>query len=379
MGQCGPMPMRVEPRARARPSPKSASCLRPRPATDPGGLDAPDARSATRFDGGQGTNQTFSTSWDARTPAGSAESPTDVSGIERCARSWAGRSRAMPRRVGTPGDAGAIFDGQSAAAVLQSGFPALWDLDMGSSSASPTTRGARSVGAGGKLPEQAQLEAMERRVRFPSISNRYAVRFWHLPNGQTLRVFATARPQAATGVREPDREGRSGNALQHAWSRSRAKRSTISRRRRRFRTRRPHPLSNPPSGRSGHHETEAQPGTHIRAIEQACLASYDQPDGWKRFAHIITKLSTTSGPSSRGILELRTGLILDYAVIVHCQRPDDADLRQHHRQASASSADAHREERSAAQGGCAEERFRAPTSPTDCARPLTNIIGFADL
>ncbi len=61
-------------------------------------------------------------------------------------------------------------------------------------------------------------------------------------------------------------------------------------------------------------EKEAAAGTHIRAIEDACLPSYDRPDGWKAFSQMITSFEDER-PSRQGTLELMSGLVLDYAVI----------------------------------------------------------------
>ncbi len=123
-------------------------------------------------------------------------------------------------------------------------------------------------------------------------------------------------------------------------------------------------------------ETEAQPGTHIRAIEQACLASYDQPDGWKRFAHIITSFDDER-PSSRGILELRTGLILDYAVI---PLPNAQTMLTF-----VNITDSVRVERALTEKNEALRKADALKNDFvhhvsyELRSPLTNIIGFADL
>ena len=57
--------------------------------------------------------------------------------------------------------------------------------------------------AAGKLPEQLNWKTVEgqRARRLPALDTQSDL--WHLPNGQTLRVFATARPQGgATWVFE---------------------------------------------------------------------------------------------------------------------------------------------------------------------------------
>ena len=140
---------------------------------------------------------------------------------------------------------------------------------------------------------------------------------WHLPNGQILRVFATAHPQGgATWVFENlteqvDLETRyntlvkvQGETIDHL-SEGVAVFGPDGRIR----------LSNP-AFRILWNITEAQakPGTHIQALAEACTPSYDRPDGWKRFAEQITSFDDER-PSSQGTLELYSNLVLDYAVI----------------------------------------------------------------
>lgn len=61
-------------------------------------------------------------------------------------------------------------------------------------------------------------------------------------------------------------------------------------------------------------EEQIPQGTHIRALVAECEKSYADPNGWQRFADIITSLDDTR-LTHDGRLELDTGLILDFALV----------------------------------------------------------------
>ncbi|MEK1926484.1 MAG: ATP-binding protein, partial [Rhizobium giardinii] len=212
----------------------------------------------------------------------------------------------------------AIFDGSQRLQFYNQAFQRLWELDMGFLERKPGNGEILDrLRAAAKLPEQLNWKQWKENALavYQAIDTQSDL--WHLPNGQTLRVFATARPQGgATWVFENltekvDLETRyntlvqvQGETIDHL-SEGVAVFGPDGRIK----------LSNPAfRALWGVTEAEAKPGTHIRAIEQVCAPSYDQSDGWKRFSHLITSFDDER-PSCQGILELRTGLILDFAVI----------------------------------------------------------------
>uniref|UniRef100_UPI00261F8212 sensor histidine kinase n=1 Tax=uncultured Rhizobium sp. TaxID=155567 RepID=UPI00261F8212 len=168
-----------------------------------------------------------------------------------------------------------------------------------------------------RLPEQLNWKNWKETILSVYRSIEPHTDVWHLPNGQTLRVFATARPQGgATWVFENlteqvDLETRyntllkvQGETIDHLAEGVAvfAPDGRIT-------------LSNPAfRALWGISAEEAAPGTHIRAIEVACLPSYEQGDGWKAFTRIITSFNDERIQTS-GKLELKTGLVLDYALI----------------------------------------------------------------
>ncbi|MDX1166211.1 PAS domain-containing protein [Sinorhizobium medicae] len=325
-------------------------------------------------------NRTFFDVVDARTPAGSAGIAIDVSGIEAVREELARTLKSHAETLEHLATPVAIFDGNQRLQFYNQAFQRLWDLDMGFLERKPDNGEMFDrLRDGGKLPEQLNWKQWKANALSVYQALDTQTDLWHLPNGQTLRVFATARPQGgATWVFENltekvDLETRyntlvqvQGETIDHL-----AEGVAVFGPDGRIR------LSNPAFRAIwGINETEAQPGTHIRAIEQACLASYDQQDGWKRFAHIITSFDDER-PSSRGILELRTGLILDYAVI---PLPNAQTMLTF-----VNITDSVRVERALTEKNEALRKADALKNDFvhhvsyELRSPLTNIIGFADL
>ncbi|ODR91041.1 PAS domain-containing sensor histidine kinase [Sinorhizobium alkalisoli] len=325
-------------------------------------------------------NRTFFDVVDARSPAGSAGMAIDVSGIEAVREELARTLKSHAETLDHLATPVAIFDGHQRLQFYNQAFQRLWDLDMGFLERKPDNGELFDrLRASAKLPEQLNWKQWKANALSVYQAPDTQSDLWHLPNGQTLRVFATARPQGgATWVFENltekvDLETRyntlvqvQGETIDHL-----AEGVAVFGPDGRIR------LSNPAfRALWGVSEAEAKPGTHIRAVEQACLPSYDQPDGWKRFAHIITSFDDER-PSSRGILELRTGLILDYAVI---PLPNAQTMLTF-----VNITDSVRVERALTEKNDALRKADALKNDFvhhvsyELRSPLTNIIGFADL
>ncbi|AWM27054.1 sensor [Sinorhizobium fredii CCBAU 25509] len=325
-------------------------------------------------------NRTFFDVVDARAHVGSAGIAIDVSGIEAVREELARTLKSHAETLDHLATPVAIFDGNQRLQFYNQAFQRLWELDMGFLERKPGNGEVLDrLRDGNKLPEQLNWKQWKANALSVYQALDTQSDLWHLPNGQTLRVFATARPQGgATWVFENltekvDLETRyntlvqvQGETIDHL-----AEGVAVFGPDGRMR------LSNPAFRAIwGISEAEAKPGTHIRAVEQACLASYDQPDGWKRFAHIITSFDDER-PSSRGILELRTGLILDYAVI---PLPNAQTMLTF-----VNITDSVRVERALTEKNEALRKADALKNDFvhhvsyELRSPLTNIIGFADL
>ncbi|WP_337267731.1 PAS domain-containing sensor histidine kinase [Oryzifoliimicrobium ureilyticus] len=274
----------------------------------------------------------------------------------------------------------AIFDGERRLQFYNQAFVTLWGLDIGFLESKPDNAELlERLRAAKKLPDQLSWKTWKETALAVYRALDTQTDLWHLPNGQTLRVFATAHPQGgATWVFENlteqvDLETRyntlvkvQGETIDHL-SEGVAVFGADGRIR----------LSNP-AFRALWAITEAQakPGTHIRALGAACSQSYEGPDGWAAFAEQITSFEDERR-SSQGTLELLSGLVLDYAVI---PLPNAQTMLTF-----VNMTDSVRAERALTEKN--EALRRADQLKNDFVQhvsyelrsPLTNIIGFTDL
>ncbi|WP_284727792.1 sensor histidine kinase [Sphingomonas psychrolutea] len=254
---------------------------------------------------------------DVREPSGSCGMAVDVSGEEELREELARTLKSHAETLEHLETPVAIFDGDRRLQFFNQPFQKLWDLEPLFLESHPDhgelldrLRSAR------KLPEQLSWKAWKENTLSVYRSLETQTELWHLPNGQTLRVIASAHPQGgATCVFENvtaqfDLESRYNTLL-------RVRGETIDHLSEGVAVFGPDgriELSNPAfRALWGIPEADAKHGTHIKAIEAACAPSYEGADGWKAFAKIITSFEDER-PSSQGTLELYSGLVLDYAV-----------------------------------------------------------------
>ncbi|AYG64587.1 MULTISPECIES: PAS domain-containing sensor histidine kinase [unclassified Rhizobium] len=325
-------------------------------------------------------NRTFFDVVDVRAPNGTAGIAIDVSEAESVRAELARTLKSHAETLDHLATPVAIFDGERRLQFYNQAFVQLWELDIAFLEKRPDNselldrlRGAK------KLPEQLNWKTWKDGVLSVYRALDTQADLWHLPNGQILRVFATAHPQGgATWVFENlteqvDLETRyntlvkvQGETIDHL-SEGVAVFGPDGRIR----------LSNP-AFRILWNITEAQakPGTHIQALAEACAPSYDRPDGWKRFAEQITSFDDER-PSSQGTLELFSNLVLDYAVI---PLPNAQTMLTF-----VNKTDSVRAERALTEKN--EALLKADELKNDFVQhvsyelrsPLTNIIGFTDL
>ena len=255
---------------------------------------------------------------DVRMPGGTAGMAVDVTETETVREELRRTIRAHAETLNHLATPVAIFDGSRRLQFYNQAFVRLWELDIAFLESAPDNSEILDrLRSAHKLPEQLSWKSWKENALSVYQALDTQTDLWHLPNGQILRVIATAHPQGgATWVFENlteqvDLETRY-NTLQQVQG------ETIDHLAEGVAVFGPDgriKLSNP-AFRALWAVTEAQtaPGTHIRAIEDACHQSYDQPDGWRQFGKIITSFDDER-PSSQGTLELKSGLVLDYAVI----------------------------------------------------------------
>ncbi|MFD1329828.1 ATP-binding protein [Mycoplana ramosa] len=317
---------------------------------------------------------------DAVCPAGSAGIALDVSESEAVREELKRTLQSHAETLDHLATPVAIFDGVQRLQFYNQAFQRLWDLDTAFLESHPDHGEMLDrLRAAAKLPEQLNWRQWKENALSVYRAIDTQTDLWHLPNGQTLRVIATARPQGgATWVFENltekvDLETRYNTLVQvqdetiDHLSEGVAVFGPDGRLR----------LSNPAFRAIwGITEQQAQPGTHIRDIELACAPSYDGADGWKRFGQLITSFDDER-PSDRGVLELSTGLVLDFAVTPLSNAQTMLTF--------VNITDSVRVERALTEKN--EALRKADALKNDFVQhvsyelrsPLTNIIGFADL
>ena len=325
-------------------------------------------------------NRTFFDVVDVISPNGSAGIAVDVSETEAVRAELTRTLKSHAETLDHLATPVAIFDGERRLQFYNQAFVQLWELDIAFLESKPdNSELLERLRSAKKLPEQLSWKSWKDNALSVYRSLDTQSDLWHLPNGQILRVFATAHPQGgATWVFENlteqvDLETRyntlvkvQGETIDHL-SEGVAVFGPDGRIR----------LSNPAfRALWGISEAEAKPGTHIRALADACAPSYDRPDGWKRFAEQITSFDDER-PSSQGTLELFSGLVLDFAVI---PLPNAQTMLTF-----VNMTDSVRAERALTEKN--EALLKADELKNDFVQhvsyelrsPLTNIIGFTDL
>nr|CAD6429497.1 alkaline phosphatase [Rhizobium sp. Q54] len=274
----------------------------------------------------------------------------------------------------------AIFDRDRRLQFYNQAFVTLWGLDLGFLDARPDNNELLDrLRSSNKLPEQLNWRAWKESALSIYRELDTKTDLWHLPNGETLRVIATAHPQGgATWVFENLTEQVNletryntllrvqGETIDHL-SEGVAVFGPDGRLR----------LSNPAfRALWGVTAEQAKPGTHIRAIEEACTPSYDKPDGWRHFGQMLTNFDDER-PSLQGTFELYSGIILDYAVtpLPNAQTMFTfVDMT-----ASARAERALMEKNEALRKADEIKNDFVQHVSYELRSPLTNIIGFTDL
>jgi signal transduction histidine kinase/PAS domain-containing protein len=325
-------------------------------------------------------SRTFYEVVDIKTPNGTAGIATDISRQEAVRDELNRTIKSHAETLDMLATPVAIFDDRQKLQYYNQAFRQLWSLDIPFLESQPDHGELlERLRAAGRVPEQLNWKTWKDSILSVYRSLDTHTDVWHLPNRQTLRVFATARPQGgATWVFENlteqvDLETRyntllkvQGETIDHLSEGVAvfAPDGRIT-------------LSNPAfRALWGITAQEAEPGTHIKAIETACMSSHDGPDGWKTFTRAITSFEDKREQMS-GKLELKTGLVLDFAVI---PLPDAQTMLTFVNVTDSELAERALKDKNEALRKADELKndFVKHVS-YELRSPLTNIIGFTDL
>lgn len=274
----------------------------------------------------------------------------------------------------------AIFDGEQRLQFYNQAFVELWGLDLVFLESKPgNSELFDRLRAGNKLPAELNWKSWKEQALSVYRSLDTRTDLWHLPDARTLRVISTAHPQGgATWVFENlteqvDLQTRyntlvkvQGETIDHL-----AEGVAV------FGADGRLSISNP-AFRILWNITAEQSvsGTHINAIQALCAQEYEGADGWKAFTRFITSFEDER-KSLQGTLELRSGIVLNYAVI---PLPDSQTMLTF-----VDMTDSVRAERALTEKNEALRLAHALKNDFvhhvsyELRSPLTNIIGFTDL
>ncbi|MDI7863020.1 ATP-binding protein [Rhizobiaceae bacterium n13] len=325
-------------------------------------------------------NRAFFDVVDVKGASGSAGMAIDVSEIEAVREELKRTLKSHAETLDHLATPVAIFDGNRRLQFYNQAFVQLWEIDLTFLESKPDNGEMLDrLRETGKLSEQLNWKAWKENALSVYRSLDTQSDLWHLPNGQILRVFATAHPQGgATWVFENLTE--QVNLQTRYNTLVKVQGETIDHLSEGVAVFGPDgriKLSNPAfRALWGITEAEAAPGSHIRAIETACAQSYDQADGWRSFGQMITSFEDER-PSRQGTLELLSGLVLDYAVT---PLPNAQTMLTF-----VNMTDSVRAERALTEKNDALRKADALKNDFvqhvsyELRSPLTNIIGFTDL
>ncbi|MCP4319940.1 MAG: PAS domain-containing protein [Hyphomicrobiales bacterium] len=263
-------------------------------------------------------NRTFFEVTDATSVTGSAGLGQDVTEAEaireELKRTIASHSETLDH-LATPV---AIFDREQRLQFYNQSFQSLWELDTPFLAAKPTNSELlERLRAEGRLPEPGAWRDWKEEILSVYQSVDPQPDLWHLPDGQTLNVFANVHPRGGvTWVFENltekyDLETRyntlvkvQGETIDYL-----AEGVCVFGADGKLR------LSNPAfRALWAIPEKAAQAGAHINEIADICKPSYDEADGWAHFSSVITGYDEER-QTHEGRLELHSGLVLDYAIV----------------------------------------------------------------
>lgn len=325
-------------------------------------------------------NRTIYEVVEAQGTAGTAGIARDISDLEDARAELQRTIRSHADTLDHLATAVAIFDQDQRLQFYNQAFANLWSLDIPFLESRPGNGDFfERLRSDGKLSEQHSWREWKDDQMAVYRSVEPQRNLWYLPDGQTLNVFATPHPQGgATWVFENlteqvDLEARyntllkvQGETIDHL-----AEGVCV------FGADGKLKLSNPAfRALWGVSEAQAAVGTHIREIAKLCRSSYEESDGWPRFAGIITSLDEER-LTHEGRISLKTGLVLDYALV---PLPNAQTMLTFVNVTDAASVEqALTEKNDALRKADALKNDFVKHVSYELRTPLTNIIGFADL
>lgn len=212
----------------------------------------------------------------------------------------------------------AVFGPDRRLRSYNAAFRELFSLDAGFLDTLPDESAVlERMRASRKLPEQADFKSWRNELlsAYQTLDSRE--HWWHLPDGQTLRVLANPHPQGGiTWIYENVTEQLALESRYNALSQVQgetldhlAEGVAVFGSDGRLR------LDNPAFARIWHLDPKfLATHPHIGEVERACRRLHDAPDAWKRFTTSVAGLDEGRSPTI-GRMERSDGRVIDYATV----------------------------------------------------------------
>ena len=325
-------------------------------------------------------NRAFFEVTDAASATGSAGMAQDISELEAVRAEFQRTVKSHSETLDHLATPVSIFDGAQRLQFYNQAFQNIWELDTPFLESKPSNgEFLERLRATGKLPEPASWRDWKETILSVYQSVDSQPHLWHLPDGQTLNVFANIHPSGGgTWVFENltekyDLETRYNTLLkvQGETIDYLAEGVCVFGADGKLR------LSNPAFRAIwAIPQKAATTGTHVNEIAEICKPSHEGPDGWEYFSAIITGYDE-GRQTHEGRLELNSGLVLDYAIV---PLPDAQMLLTFVNVTDRASVEKALTEKNEAlrKADALKNNFVQHVS-YELRSPLTNIIGFTDL
>jgi signal transduction histidine kinase len=273
----------------------------------------------------------------------------------------------------------AIFNGEQQLVFYNAAYRALWSLDSGFLDQNPTdTAVLDQLRAARKLPEEKDYREWRLALHEAYRSTETEEQLWHLPDGRTVRVVTTPRPQGGVtylfdDVTERLELARRYDAMirvQGETLDNLAEAIAVFGSDGRLR------LHNPMFAAMWRLPPEAlAERPHIETVIQRCRPLYENDDMWQELRGVVTAIEGRDG--IKGRLELRNGNAVD---LVTVPLPDGATLVAFLDVTDTVNVErALRERNEALVAADALKVGFVHHVSYELRSPLTNIIGFAHL
>ncbi len=317
---------------------------------------------------------------DVKSKTGAAGIAIDISELEQAQDALRRTIDFHARTLDQLATAVAVFGADQKLRFYNAAYQALWGLDPGFLDSGPEDGTILDqLRAGRKLPEQADFRSWKAGLMESYRAVEGQEHWWHLPDGQTLRILAIPHPQGGvTYVYENVTEKLALESRFNALTRVQGE--TLDN------------LSEGvvvfgPDGRVRLYNpafceiwklagTKLDDNPHASDIVTWCSGLYDDPDAWRRLADSVTAMIDHRDPVA-GRMERRDGSVVDYATV---PLPDGATLATFVDVTDSVNVERALLDKNDAleQAGELKNAFIQHVS-YELRSPLTNIIGFAQL